>query len=181
MNQILHNLVPEMMLAGIACLLFLLGCSNKRAVRQVIPFIALISLVVILIPIFARGLDPRPDSLDAPVVVDGIAHFIRALTPIIAIVLLLMAWPTNSDLTGNSAMTVGNDVGEFFALFLLSITGLLLVTVANDLVLLFLALELVSIPTYIMVSISRPHTAAQEAGVKYFFLGALYVAIMLFG
>src|ERR671929_148583 len=45
----------------------------------------------------------------------------------------------------------------------------------------FVALELVSIPTYIMVSISRPRAVAQEAGVKYFFLGAMSVALMLFG
>src|SRR5439155_23585652 len=51
----------------------------------------------------------------------------------------------------------------------------------NDLVLLFLAIELASIPTYVMVSISRPIPVAQEAGVKYFFLGAMSAAVMLFG
>src|SRR2546422_378569 len=52
---------------------------------------------------------------------------------------------------------------------------------ANDIILLFLGIELASIPTYIMVSVSRPLPAAQEAGVKYFFLGALAAAVMLFG
>jgi len=56
-----------------------------------------------------------------------------------------------------------------------------LTAVADDLIVLFLALELVSIPTYVMVSISRRIPAAQEAAVKYFFLGALSIAIMLFG
>jgi NADH-quinone oxidoreductase subunit N len=64
---------------------------------------------------------------------------------------------------------------------LLSITGILLVTAANDIILLFLGIELASIPTYIMVSISRPIPAAQEAGVKYFFLGAMAAAVLLFG
>jgi NADH-quinone oxidoreductase subunit N len=52
---------------------------------------------------------------------------------------------------------------------------------ANDIMLLFLGIELASIPTYIMVSISRPLSVAQEAGVKYFFLGAMAAAVMLFG
>src|SRR6185369_16067250 len=52
---------------------------------------------------------------------------------------------------------------------------------ANDIILLFLGIELASLPTYIMVSISRPIPAAQEAGVKYFFLGAMAAALMLFG
>ncbi len=181
MKAMLANLAPELMLTGIACILFLLGCSNKRSSRQMAPFLALIALVFILIPVFARRNVARIESLDSPVIVDGLAHFIRALTPLVAILLLLLAWPTNREQTGNSALEYGNDGGEFFALFLLSIAGLMLVSVSNDLILLFLALELVSIPTYIMVSISRPLAVAQEAGVKYFFLGALSVALMLFG
>jgi NADH-quinone oxidoreductase subunit N len=64
---------------------------------------------------------------------------------------------------------------------LLSISGIFLVASANDMICLFLGIELASIPTYIMVSISRPIPAAQEAGVKYFFLGAMAAALMLFG
>src|SRR6185503_15249318 len=81
----------------------------------------------------------------------------------------------------NPAMSYGQDAGEFFALMLLSLTGVLLVAGANDIMLLFLGIELASIPTYIMVSISRPLAVAQEAGVKYFFLGAMSAALMLFG
>src|SRR2546423_599876 len=181
MKAMLANLAPELMLTGIACILFLLGCSTRRSSRQMAPFLALIALVFVLVPIFARRNVSRVEPVDSSVVVDGIAHFIRALTPIVAILLVLLAWPTNREQTGNSALNYGNDAGEFFALFLLSIAGLMLVSVSNDLILLFLALELVSIPTYIMVSISRPIAAAQEAGVKYFFLGAISVALMLFG
>src|SRR4051812_29699966 len=181
MRAMLANLAPELMLTGIACILFLLGCSNKRSSRQMAPFLALVALVFVRVPIFARRTIARVEPMDSSVVVDGISHFIRALTPIVAILLVLLAWPSNREQTGNSALEYGHDAGEFFALFLLSIAGLMLVSVANDLVLLFLALELVSIPTYIMVSISRPAAAAQEAGVKYFFLGAMSVAVMLFG
>ena len=76
---------------------------------------------------------------------------------------------------------MGAEAGEFFALMLLSIAGLFIVAGANDFMLLFLGIELASIPTYIMVSISRPLAVAQEAGVKYFFLGAMAAAVMLFG
>src|SRR5204862_7449641 len=96
-------------------------------------------------------------------------------------ILVLMAWPTNADATGSESMNFGHDAGEFFALMLLSISGVSLVAGANDLILLFLGIELASIPTYIMVSISRPLPVAQEAGVKYFFLGAMSAALMLFG
>src|SRR5690606_16563351 len=70
---------------------------------------------------------------------------------------------------------------EFYALFLFSITGLMLCASATDLIWLFLALELTSLPTYVMVAISTHRERSQEAAVKYFFLGALGAAIFLYG
>jgi NADH-quinone oxidoreductase subunit N len=70
---------------------------------------------------------------------------------------------------------------EFYSFFLFSITGLLLCASADDLIWLFLALELTSLPTYIMVTMSSRRGVSQEAGVKYFFLGALGAAIFLYG
>jgi NADH-quinone oxidoreductase subunit N len=71
--------------------------------------------------------------------------------------------------------------GEFYAFFLLSLIGVMLVCNSNDLIWLFLALELTSLPTYIMVAVSRSSRRAQEASVKYFFLGAMAAAMFLYG
>ena len=71
--------------------------------------------------------------------------------------------------------------GEFHALLLLSLTGVMLICEARDLIWLFLALELVSLPTYVMVAMSRWSRKAQEAAMKYFFLGVLSAALMLYG
>ncbi|MBL9031816.1 MAG: NADH-quinone oxidoreductase subunit N [Phycisphaerae bacterium] len=73
---------------------------------------------------------------------------------------------------------------EFYAFFLFSLTGLMLCASADDLIWLFLALELTSLPTYIMVTMSRTGrdgARSCEAGVKYFFLGALGAAMFLYG
>jgi NADH-quinone oxidoreductase subunit N len=110
-----------------------------------------------------------------------LANFVKFLTAVVGALLLLLAWPSNRDATGSRSLDFGRDAGEFYALLLLSLAGLMLVASSNDMILLFLGLELASIPTYIMVSMSRPLPAAQEAGVKYFFLGAMAAAVMLFG
>jgi len=86
--------------------------------------------------------------------------------------------PTADGQTFDPALSVR---GEFFGFFLFSLTGLMLCAGATDLVWLFLALELVSLPTYVMIAISRDKLRAQESAVKYFFLGALAVAIFLYG
>src|SRR5207344_1059956 len=108
------------------------------------------------------------------------AYYIKMLAAGVGILLVLLAWPSNSDATGNAAINYATECGEFFGLMLLSISGIFLVAGANDIILLFLGIELASLPTYIMVSVSRPIPSAQEAGVKYFFLGAMVAALMLF-
>ncbi len=179
-------LLPELILGTVACVLMLLGCSMKVATRKLVPILALVALIAV----FAIQLGRQgSDNTSARTLTDisgtfrifHFAQYIKLLVAGVGIMLLLLAWPTNAEGTGNSALNVGQETGEFFGLMLLSLCGIFLVAGANDIILLFLGIELASIPTYIMVSISRPNPVAQEAGVKYFFLGAMSAAIMLFG
>src|SRR5262249_40245576 len=70
---------------------------------------------------------------------------------------------------------------EFNACVLLITAGLMLTGAANELITLFLALELVSIPTYVLLYLQRTDTAAQEAAMKYFLLSVFSSALLLFG
>ena len=70
---------------------------------------------------------------------------------------------------------------EYVGSLLLTIAGLMLVSLADELVLLFVALELISIPTYILLYLGRRDAASQEAAAKYFFLSVLASAILLYG
>jgi len=70
---------------------------------------------------------------------------------------------------------------EYVGSLLLVLAGLMLVAGAGDLVLLFVSLELISIPTYILLYLGRRDTQNQEAAAKYFFLSVLSSAILLYG
>jgi len=72
-------------------------------------------------------------------------------------------------------------VSEFYALVLFAATGMLLIASANDFVLLFVALELVTITFYILTSFLRRHLPSLEAGTKYLILGALSGGFMVYG
>jgi len=70
---------------------------------------------------------------------------------------------------------------EFYGMLLLLLDGLMLVSVANDLVVLFLSLELISIPTYVLLYLGRRDQRSQEAAVKYFLLSVFSAALLLYG
>src|SRR2546428_3090796 len=185
MTELVKILLPELILTGMACVLLLVGVSTWASARRLAPVLALATLAGVFAmqvwTVMVTGASgPVADPWNT-VRQSAFSDYIKLLASGVGVLLVLLAWPTNPDATGSRSLNFGADAGEFFALMLLSLAGVMLVSVANDIVLLFLAIELASIPTYIMVSISRPLPAAQEAGVKYFFLGAMAAALMLFG
>jgi NADH-quinone oxidoreductase subunit N len=184
-SDVIPLIRPELILIAAACALFLIGMSTKRPSRVLSAWIALAALLIVFfmqLSAGAGGLGGIQTTIASAIRVGAMAQYIKLLSAGVGIMFVLLSWPTDRNASGNSAIQYGADAAsEFFALLLLSIAGIFLVAGANDLILLFLGIELASIPTYIMVSISRPIPVAQEAGVKYFFLGAMAAAVMLFG
>jgi len=163
---------PEMVLAAFSCLIFLGG--TFRASRHIWGAVALLGLAA---SFAALVLGPQTwtstenHSFIAPVMFDGFAQFVRGLAILSGAVLVLLSWDQLSDETAS----------DYHACLLILIAGLGLIGAANDLVTLFLALELVSIPTYIMLYLPRHDNAAKEASLKYFLLSIFSSALLLFG
>src|SRR5262249_27233325 len=107
-----------------------------------------------------EGTPARSAIFAAPLYVDRLALLVRAVALVGGAVLVLTSWSEVSDA----------HAGEFHACLLTITAGLGLVGAANELVTLFLALELISIPTYVLLYLQRTDNAAQEAAMKYFLL-----------
>jgi NADH-quinone oxidoreductase subunit N len=71
--------------------------------------------------------------------------------------------------------------GDYYALVLLSTCGMILMAAANDLVVIFLALEIMSVAVYVLAGILRADRRSNEAAIKYFFLGAFASGFLLYG
>src|SRR5262249_58942017 len=71
--------------------------------------------------------------------------------------------------------------GEYYAMLLFAIAGMMLMAAASDLVVIFLALELLSLAVYVLTGIRRESQVATEAAFKYFLLGAFSSAFFLYG
>jgi NADH-quinone oxidoreductase subunit N len=177
-------IVPEAMLVGVACILFLL--ATFKVPKSWAGWIALISLCVAAIlhfygpTTFEFHSPEKPELIVygektvSPILVDdaGIANFVRIAAVLLGFLLVLMNWKEAEE----------SRSFEYFACLLCIISGLSLVGRANDLILLWLALELLSIPTYVMLYLpNRDDTVNQEATTKYFLLSIFSSAILLFG
>ncbi len=180
--------IPELILLVAAAILFVMGGSSSTGARKTAPLVALGAIACA----FVTGLYALKPFLDGSshgvysdvsqsLTITGFSAFIRVISIGVGSLFVLLAWPTSSDGSGNRAINFSTETAEYFALLLLAITGISVVSASSSLATLFLGIELASIPTYIMVAMSRPQGIAQEAGIKYFFLGAVSAALMLLG
>jgi NADH-quinone oxidoreductase subunit N len=126
------------------------------------------------------------------VTIDGPAVLLQASILIISIISVFLIADTENftalaaALPGSKeerqALQSGNQVTEVYPLTLFAVAGMLLFPVASDLITLFVALEMLSLPLYLMAGLSRRRRlASQESALKYFLLGAFSSAFFLFG
>jgi NADH-quinone oxidoreductase subunit N len=107
----------------------------------------------------------------APFLSSSLGNFVRLVTTVTGVVLVLIHWNQAAD----------RDTAESHACLLFILAGANLIALANDLVMLFLALELVSIPTYLFLFVARRDASGQEATLKYFLLSVFSSALVLYG
>jgi NADH-quinone oxidoreductase subunit N len=176
---------PEILLFVGACVTMVIGLSPSAPVRKQTATIAGLFLLLSIVAAIATP--------DAPewAILPGVMPFGKTLIGAIGLMLLLVISGT-VDRDEEAAIEAGKPFdalrttrAEFYSFFLFSLMGAMLCTTAGDLIWLFLALELTSLPTYVMVVLSGRGRGgfqrSQEAGVKYFFLGAMGAAIFLYG
>ncbi len=180
-------ILPEIGIFAGAVIVSMMGLSQRRLVRDAVPVVVCLFLAgaMVAIPLI-YGDTTR--LAEADLLMPALGPYVKMIVCGIGIVLaMLSVGLMDRDL--EDALKSGRarfdpirmSRGEYFAFFMLSLIGAMLVCNANDLIWLFLALELTSLPTYIMVAISRASPKAREAAVKYFFLGAMSAAIFLYG
>ena len=113
------------------------------------------------------------DMVPAKVVIfDPLARIVQFLTLIMGTLFAGMAFRQQAD---------DDAAPEFYGLLLTLLSGLMVVASANDLILLFLGLELISIPTYVLIYLGKRDAKCQEAAAKYFLLSVLSASVLLYG
>lgn len=184
----LSHLWPEITMLIGACACLVAGLSDKQAIRKATPLVAIAALIASAIVLLVFGEADQSHFLK----LGAMAEYLKFAVIGMGILLVFVATGTvdrirqviDAEAKDGKSFEPGDDYkAEFFAFMLFSLTGVMLTAGASDLVWLFLALELTSLPTYVMVATSRDRDGglAQESAIKYFFLGALSAAIFLYG
>jgi NADH-quinone oxidoreductase subunit N len=168
-------IVPEIILLAATCLLLVAGPLVVGDAGQATPglrhrwgFFSLLAIGLAWLAWFGGSAESSQGALFST---DALLWYARGLSLSAGIVLALVLWNQIDD--GHAA--------EAQACLLAILAGTNLVAAANDLVSLFLALELVSIPTYVILYLSRRDRVGREATVKYFLLSVFSSALVLYG
>ncbi len=172
-------IAPVIALAGAGVLVVLAKAILRRhaAATPVALLITALGVVTAGAMLIWQWNDVKDDgavtTMSGMVRVDAFAVFLGAVVVIATAMSLLIAI--------GYLRREGLETPEYVGLMLFSASGMLMMTTANDLIVVFLSLEILSIPLYVLAAFHRRRLSSQEAGIKYFVLGAFSSAIFLYG
>ena len=173
-GELFSALVPETVVVITAFvvlaidLLFLRDASNRSRLGIAVSFLTLGCAAAIVA--LAPASQPL-NLLDGMLVLNGPGQFIKQIILALTIVTAIISLESNFT----------RHVGEYFALLLLAAVGMMLLVSSDNLLLIFVALELTSLPLYILTAFNKSSIQSSEAGLKYFFFGSMSAAFTLFG
>ncbi|KQU50900.1 NADH:ubiquinone oxidoreductase subunit N [Bosea sp. Leaf344] len=163
--------LPEIILALGAIAMVLVGAIRGERATRLLEGAALVLFAVALVVILSA--DGRLLTFNNGFVADGFGRFMKALTLVGAAAAIILSSDT---LRRDGSMRF-----EFPILVVLATIGMMMMISANDLISLYVGLELQSLALYVVAAFDRDNARSTEAGLKYFVLGALSSGMLLYG
>ena len=170
--QALLPLLPELILGVGALVMLMIGVAGREGNGGAVNALCVVLLAAAGIAVLA--IPPGPHAMfGGSFLVDDYARFLKLLTLTGSAGALLLSL--------NYLTQARYQKFEYGTLFLLSTLGMLMLISANDLIALYLGLELMSLALYVVAAFERDSARSTEAGLKYFVLGALSSGMLLYG
>jgi len=167
-----YSILPIAVLIAWALVLLLADLWFSKHLPVMTPILATVGLLVSLtVSVFYTKQPAR--GFGGFILVDGFSSFLIPLFAVTGIFAIGLAY--------DYLKRLGLQRGEFYTLLLFSVSGMMLMACAGDLIIIFLALELLSIPLYVLAGFAYPKPESEEAALKYFLLGTFASAFFLFG
>lgn len=170
-----HALAPEIILTLVIAIVLVADLFLDQSRKWLLSNIAAFGLVCAMVPILSLALSDTDvrSMVGGAYVVDNFALVLKALFLGVGFVVLLMSI--------NYVEDGDYYEGEFYFLLLCSLLGMVVMSSSRDLITIFVALETLSIPAYMLAGWRKRDLKSNEASLKYYLLGVLASAVMLYG
>jgi NADH-quinone oxidoreductase subunit N len=168
-----QTILPLTILTVWACALLLVDLFIPKTQKWLTALLAAAGLAITLGFTIAQMGRPAVTGFSGMVASDGFSTFLNALQLVCGLLGITLAY--------GYVKRMGIERGEYYTLLLFSVTGMMLMVQAADLIVVFLALELLSIPLYVLAAFNRTQAASEESGLKYFLLGAFSTGFVVYG
>ena len=174
MNQAIdyHAILPELILSGTILVVLIVDAFLSPKRKWLTMPIALVGVIASLIAVFTLYGETR-STFDGMFVVDNFSNLFKTFFLAVAILVLMISLRYFRD--GRFYQ------GEYYFLLLTAFLGCMLMPSSRDLLMLFIALELVSAPGFLIAAFRKSDPRSNEAGIKFFLIGVLSTAVMLYG
>ena len=168
------GLAPEITLLVTALVVLLVEPFVPSARKRVMCPLSIIGVIASLIWVIALAVDgTRRTSFGQMFVIDSYALLLKVFFLGTALFVLFVSYRYFQEIRTYQ--------GEYYFLLLAAFLGMLLMPSARDLVMIFVALELVSVPGFVMAGLRKFDLRSNEGALKFFLIGVLSVAVLLFG
>ena len=169
-----HGIAPELVLLAAGALITLVDIVFLEKARPFTAALAGLGLLATAVPLLTLAVDGTDRVMfGGAYVIDEFSLVVKAVFLLAGYVVVLLS--TNYVAEGDYWEN------EYYGLLLASVMGMVMMASARDLVSIFVALELLSIPAYLMVAWRKRDMHSTEAGLKYYLMGVFASAVMLYG
>ena len=169
-----HALAPEIVLTGTLVVVLLVDLFTEEDGKWALASLSGIGLLAALVPVITLAIDGNDRVMfGGAYAVDDFSLVFKALFLITGYVVVLLS--TNYVAEGDYYE------GEYYFLLLSSLLGMVVMASARDLITMFVALELLSIPAYLLAGWRKRDLRGNEASIKYYLMGVFASAVMLYG
>jgi NADH-quinone oxidoreductase subunit N len=169
----LHAILPEMILSGTIVLVLIVDVFLPAKRKWLAMPLGLLGVIAALIATLTLIGGPSRSTFGGVFVVDNFALLFKVFFLVVAMVVLAISLRYFRE--------GGFYQGEYYFLLLTSFLGCLLMPSSRDILMLFISLELVSAPGFLMAAFRKSDVRSNEAGLKFFLIGVLSTAVMLYG
>ena len=176
LNQIMTDLsyfLPELILTGIILMVIIFDLFQKAETSVRSGFVAVGGLALVLIALLGQDVSQSVGIFSNMLAVDGFGNFLKILVTLGAILVMWMSF--------NSNELKNRRVGEYYILILVLLLGMYFLVSATHLLSIYIALEMVSIMSYLLSGYLKEQMRSNESSIKYVVFGAFSSGILLYG